>query len=165
MFSDAFHQLFANLQASRKLYSRLLEVAERKKRHIIGNDVDGLREDLKTEEQLAATGTELDLQRRALHARCRAAVNAPDAKTLLRLCDALPEPWNGRFRKEREALRDTVERVHELNRVNVALVNNSLDLMNGLLTAMYGAEQTAAYGRSGVRVGAELPHRTLEIGA
>jgi flagellar biosynthesis/type III secretory pathway chaperone len=164
MLSDAFHQLFANLQASCKLYSRLVEVAERKKQHIVGNDVEGLREDLKAEEQLAATGTELELQRRALHARCVVA-SASNARTLLRLCDALAEPWKGRFLKARRELRESVERVHELNGVNVALVNNSLDLMNGLLAAMYDTEQTAAYGRSGIRVGAELPHRTLEIGA
>jgi hypothetical protein len=165
MISDVFHQLFANLQASRKLYARLLEVAERKKQHILHNDVEGLREDMKSEEQLAATGTELELQRQALHLRCSNAAQAKNARTLRSLCDALPEPWRGRFLKEREELRGIVERVHEINQVNVALVNNSLDLMNGLLAAMYNTEQTAAYGKSGVRLGADLPHRTLEVGA
>jgi hypothetical protein len=165
MISDVFQQLFANLQASRKLYTRLLEVAERKKQHIVHNDVEGLREDLKNEEQLAATGTELDLQRQTLHRRCCSDVHAKDTKNLRSLCDVLPEPWKGRFLKEREELRTTVEKVHEINRINVALVNNSLDLMNGLLAAMYDTEQTAAYGKSGIRLGAELPHRTLEIGA
>lgn len=164
MIDGSFHQLFANLQASRKLYARLLEVAENKKKHILQNDIEGLREDLASEQQLASTGTELDLQRQLLHERCSVTVRSKP-KTLSALCNYLPEPWKGRFQQERDDLRALAEKVHQMNRVNVALVNNSLDLMNGLLAAMYNTEQTAAYGKSGVRIGADLPHRTLEIGA
>ncbi len=165
MASDVFQRFFANLQASRKLYARLIAVAERKKEHILRNDAEGLREDLNEEEQLAGAGTELDLQRLALHQRCCVEVGAQEAKTLGQLCAALPPPWKGRFLKEREQLQGTVSRLHELNRLNTALVNNSLDLMNGLLAAMFNTEQTAAYGKTGIRVGAEIPCRTLEVGA
>lgn len=165
MPSDIFQQFFANLQASIKLYGRLVEVAQRKREHILANDVEGLREDLKVEQELAGIGTELDLQRPVLHKRCCAEVKAQGARTLAQLCTALPEPWKQRFISAREQLRDLAARLHELNRVNVALVNNSLDLMSGLLTAMFNTEQTAAYGKSGVRVGAEIPFRTLEVGA
>lgn len=166
MTQDVLPRFFATLQATTRVYARLLEVAETKQQHIMANDIERLREDLRLEEQLAGEGAALDAQREALHTRCRAALNVGEGgETLHDLCAAMPAPWKERFQAERQKLRETLERLHAANRLNVTLVNNSLDLMKGLLSALFGAEPVAAYGRTGVRTGVDISGRALNARA
>lgn len=166
MAPDVLPRFFAHLQATGRVYARLLEVAEQKQKHILQNDIEQLREDLRQEEQLANEGATLDAQRDTLHARCRAQLNVTEGgATLHDLCAHMPAPWKERFQAERQALRETLERLHEANRLNVALVNNSLDLMKGLLSALFDAEPTAAYERNGLRTGMDVSGRALNASA
>ena len=77
----------------------------------------------------------------------------------------MPRVWHERFQKERLALRRTLEKLHEVNRVNVMLVNNSLEMMEGLLSAIFNTESTAAYGRNGIRARPELVRGSLDARA
>lgn len=163
---DVFQRLLQNLQATQKVYATLLEVAERKQQHILKNDIDSLREDLQSEERLAAEGSMLGLQRDALHQCCRQALNlVKGGETLTDLCRRLPLVWQDRFRKERDALARTIEGLHSANRINVALINNSLEMLEGLLTALFDAEPVSAYGPTGMRSRPELVHGSLNAHA
>lgn len=164
MAGDIFQQFFSNLQLTQKLYARLLETAENKRSHILANNVEHLREDLQLEERLAGAATELDLQRQALHQRCCAELKV-HATTLQALTDAMPPPWKEHFQRERNRLQQTMHKLHAVNRANVGLINNSLELVNGMLAAMFDAEPVAAYSRQGVRAAAELSHRALNASA
>ena len=160
---DGQQRLFANLQTTHQVYQQLLELAEKKRAHIIANDIEELRADLAAEERLAAEGATLGAERESLHRQCCAAleVRAQGSK-LEDLCRAMPPEWARRFQRERDGLRRTLDRLLRVNRANVVLVNNSLQLMRGLLAALFGAEQVSAYGRRGVRSETELTRRVLD---
>jgi len=166
MHHNALDQLLENLQKSRKTYGSLLEVAEQKQHHILDNDIEGLRADLQSEEDLAGEGTRLNMERDELHTQSRRILNArPDARTIEDLCEYMPPEWHKRFETERVGLRQTLERLHSVNRTNVSLVNNSLHLLDGLLSAVFGTERTSAYGRRGERSQTRIPVRTLDASA
>jgi len=166
MHHNALDKLFENLRESRKTYASLLQVAEQKQQHILENDIEGLRADLQIEEALAAEGTRLNAERDELHTHCRMILNTgPDTRTIEDLCKYMPAEWHERFETARISLRETLERLHSVNRANVSLVNNSLHLLDGLLSAVFGTERTSAYGRRGERSQTRIPVRTLDASA
>jgi flagellar biosynthesis/type III secretory pathway chaperone len=166
MSADILQRLFQNLQACRHVYARLLEVAERKRAHLVRNDAVALRQDLADEERLAGMGAELAAEREQLHTRCAAFLRVrPAARTLGDLTRAMPQGWQTRFDAERRELRRTVERLQDVNKVNVILVNNSLEMMQGLLAAMFDAEPATGYARNGMRPQPRFLRHTLDARA
>ena len=166
-------RLLVNLQAAHQVYQHLLELAERKRLHIVHNDLEALRRDIEAEQRLAAMGASLNSEREALHRECCAALHvkagakAPlgAAATLEDLCRAMPQELAQRFSRQRVALRRTLEQLLRANRANAFLVNNSLDLMQGLLTALFGGEKIYAYGPRGARTRTEYSMRSLDTQA
>jgi hypothetical protein len=166
-------RLFINLQTAHKVYQRLLDLAERKRRHIIQNDLEALRRDIEAEQRLAAAGASLNVEREALHRECCATLRVrPPIRTpqgaalkLEDLCAAMPRETAQRFARERAALCRTLEQLLRANRANAFLVNNSLDLMQGLLNALFGGEKIAAYGPRGARGRTEYAVRSLDTQA
>jgi hypothetical protein len=166
-------RLLINLQTAHKVYQHLLELAERKRLHIVHNDLEALRRDIESEQRLAAAGASLNTEREALHRECcatlrvkaRAASPQGATPTLEDLCQALPQEIAGRFARERAALRKTLEQLFRANRANAFLVNNSLDLMQGLLAALFGGEKIYAYGPKGARARTEYSMRSLDTHA
>ncbi len=166
MAHEVMKRLLINLQTTNKVYERLLEVAERKQQHILHNEIERLREDIEHEEALAGSGADLNMEREQLHRQCQAQLNAgPQAGTLDELCRHMPEPWHMRFEEARTGLRQTLQELHNVNRVNTALVNNSIELMEGLLAALFDTEPAATYGPRGRRAVLELPARALNAKA
>ena len=150
---DTLETLLDNLRKTHRVYSQLLDIAERKQTHILQNDTASLRLDLKDEETLSSEGSRLTSERDRIHEVCREELEADDtANTLESLSRYMPEAWHTPFNRERAALKDTLGRLQKVNRVNVALVNNSIELMDGLLSALFGTEPVAAYGPRGGRV-------------
>lgn len=163
MLNSLLERLLNNLQETHKVYTRLLEVAERKQNHILNHETENLKADLKVEEGLAGAGTGLNAEREEMHGRCRAMLNLREGgNTLEELCRFLPHQWRQRFLVERQDLRKTLERLHSVNRMNVALVNHSLELMEGLLSALFDAEPVCAYGPDGIRTRADWARRALD---
>ena len=166
-------RLLVNLQAAHKVYQHLLELAEKKRLHIVHNDLEALRRDIESEQRLAAMGAALNTEREALHRECCAALRVkPPAKppqgavaTLDDLCRAMPQELAQRFSLQRAALRQTLEQLRRANRVNAVLVNNSLDLMQGLLAALFGGDKINAYGPRGARTRTEYSMRSLDTQA
>ncbi len=166
MSRDPLHRLLGNLQTTRQVYSELLAVAERKQKNIMENDIEGLRKDLDTEERLAGQGARLNSDRTELHRLCQKRLGVgKDAETLEALCRLMPPDWRDKFRTEREDLLQTQRRLHSINKMNVALVNSCLELMEGLLAALFDLEPISAYGPRGIRKKAELPARSLDTRA
>jgi len=163
---DPVEQLLENLRTSLKLYDQLVEIAETKQRHIIGNDVTQLQNDLHAEEQLLVAAEERNNARAELHtAACAALKAAPDTRTLEALCRYMPARIRSEFVRVRTALRDSIARLKDINRVNVSLINNSLALVEGLIGALFNTEQTSAYGPSGARPRTEVPAFSLDARA
>ena len=166
MSADILQRLYQNLQACHQVYSRLLDVAERKRAHLVGNDVTALREDLREEERLAGMCAQLASERNRLHGECAARLRpGAHVRSLGELTPAMPDGWRTRFDSERRALRRTIERLQEINKVNVILINNSIEMMQGLLAAMFDAEPTAGYGRNGMRPQPQFLRHTLDARA
>ncbi len=173
MPDNPLERLLINLQTAHKVYARLLELAERKRQHIVHNDLEALRKDIESEQRLAAAGASLNIEREALHRACCAAlrVNPPPKAPqgapakLEDLCAAMPGELAQRFSRERAALCRTLERLLRANRANAFLVNNSLDLMQGLLNALFGGEKICAYGPKGARRPTEYAVRALDTQA
>jgi hypothetical protein len=157
MPDNPLERLLINLQTAHKVYRHLLDLAERKRLHIIQNDLAALRRDIEAEQRLAAAGASLNVEREALHRECCAALRVrPSAQTphgaaskLDDLLSAVPKETAQRFSRERAALRRTLEQLLRANRANAFLVNNSLDLMQGLLNALFGGEKICTYGPRG----------------
>jgi flagellar biosynthesis/type III secretory pathway chaperone len=173
MPDNPLERLLINLQTAHKVYQRLLELAERKRLHIVQNDLEALRRDIESEQRLAAAGASLSVERESLHRECCAALRvrppaqAPrgTAAKLDDLCRAMSKEMIERFSRERGALRRTLEQLLRANRANAFLVNNSLDLMQGLLNALFGGEKTCAYGPKGSRARTEYSVRSLDTQA
>ena len=166
MHDEARRRLLINLETTCEVYARLLDVAKRKQQHIMHNEVNALREDIQEEEILATGGVDLNTEREQLHRKCSDLL-APgaEADTLDRLCRHMTEPWHTRFRDVRARLKQTVRQLHEANQMNAVLVNNSIELMNGLLAALFDTEPVGAYAPRGKRTTTELPIRTLDARA
>jgi len=77
----------------------------------------------------------------------------------------MPREMAQRFSSERAALCRTLEQLLRANRANAFLVNNSLDLMQGLLNALFGGEKICAYGPRGSRARTEYSVRSLDTQA
>ena len=166
-------RLLMNLQAAHKVYQHLVELAEEKRLHIVRHDLEALRQDIESEQRLAGMGAALNTEREALHRECcatlrvRTSPKAPQGAvaTLDELCQAMPSELAQRFSRQRAALRHTLEQLRRANRVNTVLVNNSLDLMQGLLTALFGGDKIYAYGPRGARTRTEYSMRSLDTQA
>lgn len=164
--NDPVERLLENLRTSLKLYDQLVEIAETKQRHIIANDVTQLQNDLHAEEQLLVAAEERNKARAELHrAACVALEADPGTRTLEALCGYMPARVRSEFARVRTALRDAIARLKDINRVNVSLINNSLALVEGLIGALFGTEQTSAYGPSGARPRTEAPAFSLDARA
>jgi FlgN protein len=163
---ETLKRLLINIETSNKIHERLLEVAERKQQHLLTNDVDGLRDDLQDEQGLATDGAHLNVEREELHALCLRRLQAPTSvKKLEQLCAIMPGEWPERFGPARARLRSTVEKLRDVNRMNMVLVNNSIDLMQGLLGALYQTEAVPTYGRRGGQYNNRINVRTLDTKA
>lgn len=163
---DVLEDLLGNLRKTNRVYASLLDVARQKQTHILGNHIEELREDLSTEGRLAEDGTRLNTERKAIHRECRGLLNAGvGVETLEDLCRFMPAEWHDRFAEERKGLRHTLESLQDVNRINVALVNNSLSLMEGLLTALFDTVPVTTYGPRGLRAKSELQVRSLDTRA
>jgi len=166
MSRDPLRRLLANLHATRRVYADLLRAAQRKQNHILASDIRELRRDLEAEERLAGEGARLNAEREQLHRLCcRSLGLGQEVRTLEGLCRFLPQQWRERFQAQRRDLLDIQRRLQDVNRMNVALVNNCLELMEGLLAALFDVEPVSAYGPRGVRRKAELPARSLDTRA
>lgn len=173
MPDNPLEHLLLNLQTAHKVYQRLLALAERKRLHIVQNDLEALRQDIESEQRLAAAGAGLNTERDLLHRECCAAlrvrprVPGPQgaAAKLEDLCAAMSGEMAQRFSRERAALCRTLEQLLRANRANAFLVNNSLDLMQGLLNALFGGEKICAYGPKGSRARTEYSVRSLDTQA
>jgi len=173
MPDNPLERLLINLQTAHKVYQRLQELAERKRLHIVQNDLEALRRDIEAEHRLAAAGASLNVERESLHRECCAALRVrPPAGSpqgsppkLDDLFAAMTRETAQRFSRERTALRGTLEKLLRANRANAFLVNNSLDLMQGLLNALFGGERTSAYGPKGSRARTEYSVRSLDTQA
>lgn len=166
MALDVLDSLLNNLRETHGVYRRLLDVAEEKKAHILASDLDGLREDLEAEATLAEKGAGLNAARDELHRHCCETFHVDTGGRMLEdLSEFLPDDWRGPFDEERSGLRKTLETLRDRNRMNMVLVNNSLELMEGLLAAMSGTETVRTYGRRGKRVNGGPPVRALDAKA
>jgi flagellar biosynthesis/type III secretory pathway chaperone len=173
MPENPLERLFINLQTAHKVYQHLLDLAEKKRQHIVQNDLAALRLDIEAEQRLAAAGASLNVERESLHRECCAALRVQPiiragqstAAKLNDLCAAMPKEMAQRFSRERTALCRTLEQLHRANRANAFLVNNSLDLMQGLLNALFGGEKICAYGPRGSRARTEYSVRSLDTQA
>ena len=159
MPDNPLERLLINLQTAHKVYQRLLELAERKRPHIVQNDLEALRRDIESEQRLAAAGASLNTEREAPAPRVlRGAArqsrrqSAPGRRGQARGPVRGHAPGNGPafFAPSARRCCRTLEQLLRANRANAFLVNNSLDLMQGLLNALFGGEKICAYGPRGV---------------
>ena len=154
--------LLDRLQDTHEVYRRLLTIAEEKKTHILGNDLDSLRADIEAEETLSRKGADLNAVCDELRGECLRALGRQDgAGTLEDLTRLLPADRRKPLEQERGGLKDTLRKLRDRNRMNMALVNSSLDVMEGLLSAMFGTETVSTYGRRGRRTRSGPPARAL----
>jgi len=144
--------LLSRLRETHQVYRGLLKVAEDKKTHILQNELEGLRADIEAEETLSRKGADLNAVCDDLRGECLRSLGRDDeAGTLEELTRLLPAEWREPFEEERSGLKSTLRKLRDCNRMNMALVNSSLDLMEGLLAALFGTETVSTYGRRGKR--------------
>ncbi len=164
--NDPVERLLENLRTTLKLYDQLVEIAETKQRHIIANDVTQLQNDLRAEERLLTAADERSNARGELHRAACGVLSAGDGtRTLEGLSGYMPAGIRSEFARVRTDLRDSIARLKGINRINVSLINNSLALVEGLIGALFGTEQTSAYGPSGARTRMAAPAFSLDAKA
>jgi len=165
MIQAPVHDLLDNLERTADQYERLLRLAREKQRHIARNDIEALEEDLHVEDSLVQSIQSLDAERPLLHEAAAdasgrmfgAAIDAPGPRTLEQLEAALPAELRMPIERCRRRLRSTMTELHEVNRMNMALIHSSLELAEGMIRALFAvATDGAAYGPFGVRTNVEL---------
>ena len=163
MAHDVLERLLRNLRETRRVYDELIAAAERKREHIVNSNMDKLDSDLKDDDALIERAAELNAQRPELHRLCRMELDAPEsAGTLKTLCSYMPHDWAERMRRERRELLAAQNRLQSINRVNTVLINNALDYMGGLLSALFDVESISAYDPRGARTQSDLRTRSLD---
>ena len=107
MLNSLLERLLNNLQETHKVYTRLLEVAERKQNHILNHETENLKADLKVEEGLAGAGTGLNAEREGVAPCSTSAKAATPWKSFAVSCPisggsvssssarTCGRPWNG----------------------------------------------------------------------
>ena len=155
--------LLSNLEQTTDRYERLLKLAREKQRHIAQNDIDALEQDLNGEDVLIEEIQGLDAERGRLHGETalaalqhsgrkdgdhRAAL--PGQETLEQLERFLPADVQPKVQRCRHRLRLTVGELNEVNRMNMALIRNSLELAEGMIKALFAvATEGVGYGPTG----------------
>ncbi len=131
-----------------ELYRQLLEVVTEERDILLEGGHQRL---MGTTERKLAVCKELAMvqdERRELMLRF-----SPDRENPLKLSDLagyLPEKQQGPFHSLIKKLRSMTERLAQLNDMNKSFVEDALDTVEGLLQAITGGGQGAAYGNKGM---------------
>ncbi len=133
----------AHLEKEEAMLGAMLERSHAVRAALMSGNLADLAELLADQQHTAKAAAELYKARAQLRQTIATAIGSRDAGTLSRLVQCVSEPLRGRLSALRQRLVGMAKDVDRLNRGNMALVRQSVDLLERLLSGLTGSEQSA----------------------
>ncbi|MDY6880764.1 MAG: flagellar protein FlgN [Desulfatiglans sp.] len=125
------------LAKEKDLYERLLVALKNEKRAVVDSRLDSLNEATKEKENLLLKIRILEEQRSSNLARLAQRLGeSPEDLTLTRLSQLLEEPYAAQVADASSEFSTLIQRIHDINKNNKALIQHSLELVRGSLTLL-----------------------------
>lgn len=143
----------AHLEQEEAMLSATLEKLRAVRSALMHGDLSALTRTLAEQRHTALAATELYKARAQLRQRITGVAGAPEGRvTISRLSQCVTEPLATRLISQRKRLSDMAKEVDRLNRGNMSLVRQSLDLLERLLSSLTGTDENSdRYSPSGQR--------------
>lgn len=150
---DYLKELIRVLGVEKRLYTELTELAEKKQKIIIANDIDGLVKCLEDEQELVASIEDVERERRQAVIGLGVAYDFSDKEiSYSKLCGLLDQPSRVILAKFRDSLLEVLERLQQINDTNRVLIEEALKINDFTVRLITQAAnpQTPIYSKDGV---------------
>lgn len=157
-------KLMQSLKLELRLYSGLLQLAEKKTEYLIGNDTARLSAINQEESKMAEQGKQLARVREQYAAELNKALGLSADASLEEAEKYLPEQQALELADIRKKLKETVMKLMLRNGINQKLIENALEYIRFNLELMAGpAPETSVYGRTGTELSTGRKRSMLDI--
>lgn len=130
--ASLIEELITTLEEENREYEKLIPIGENKTKIIINNDLDALQETTAIEQSMIDKINGLEHKRQEVIVNIGTVISRNpstlDIKTLTKLLEKQPEEQK-RLSRIHDNLKQTIERLMELNYQNQSLIEQSLDLI------------------------------------
>jgi len=140
------------LEYENRLYTQILEEAEKKTDVIVKGDISSLQETTLREQKIINELEKLNSAREQIVAQiARKTGKKPEELTVSVLAELFPEDMAKKLKSTGDSLKATIEKLKYRNDINQKLLNNAIEYVNfSLNLIMQPGPQTTQYGSRGM---------------
>ena len=153
-------ELITTLEKENEIYTKLLPVQEKKKQTIIVNDLKTLQEITNEEQEVIQKIGALERKRQQIITNMGMVLNrAPeklDLPALIKLLEKQPEEQK-RLSVVYDSLKKTVKRLVDINNLNKALIEESLEMIEFNINFMQSTQMSPGNNYNKNAVGINMP--------
>ena len=153
-------ELITTLEKENEIYTKLLPVQEKKKKTIIVNDLNTLQEITKEEQEVIQQIGALERKRQQIITNMGMVLNrAPeklDLPALIKLLEKQPEEQK-RLSVVYDSLKKTVKRLVDINNLNKALIEESLEMIEFNINFMQSTQMSPGNNYNKNAIGINMP--------
>ncbi len=157
---EKVNTLMMLLEREYAIYQKLYEISAKKTDIIVGGKVAALDDIVKVEEQLVLGVGKFEREREAMVEKLAQALQKPGQDfTLSVLIQTLDEIQAEQLAEVQQRMSDILQQLAEKNKLNMQLLQHSMDYVQFSLNLLSGQNETAGvYGKSGVDIDAKPRH-------
>lgn len=145
MTKDIWPGILKLMQQQTANLQELLELTEQKQKMLLDNDIDGLNEIVAQEQLLIATVGKVEQDRQEVFADLAETFKLPPDATLQEILPQCPEEMAEDLRLNGQQMSLIMEKLANLNKQNVALINQSLEIIHYSINSLVSTRQRPAY--------------------
>lgn len=153
-------ELITTLEKENEIYKNLLPVQEKKKKTIIVNDLKTLQEITKEEQEVIQQIGDLERKRQEVLANIGMVLNRDpntlDLPALIKLLEKQPEEKK-RLSVVYDSLQKTVHRLVDMNNLNKALIEESLEMIEFNINFMQSTQMSPGNNYNKNAMGVNMP--------
>ena len=153
-------ELITTLEKENEIYTNLLPIQEKKKKTIIVNDLKTLQEITKEEQEVIQQIGTLERKRQEVITNIGMVLNRDpntlDLPALIKLLEKQPEEKK-RLSVVYDSLKKTVHRLVDLNKLNKALIEESLEMIEFNINFMQSTRMSPGNNYNKNAVGINMP--------
>ena len=158
--ASLMEELITTLEKENEIYTKLLPVQEKKKQTIIVNDLKTLQEITNEEQEVIQKIGALERKRQQIITNMGMVLNrAPeklDLPALIKLLEKQPEEQK-RLSMVYDSLKKTVKRLVDINNLNKALIEESLEMIEFNMNFMQSIQMSPGNNYNKNAVGINMP--------
>jgi len=138
--------LIAILKEQLNGYKNLLDLAKRKQRALIGNDIKDLDSLNKEEHQIIIGATKLENKRLEIIKGFRNILGSNiESYTLKEMAEKAPEPFQEQLFEVYQELNKVVDELNKINKENSSLIEQALKIVNFTISTIAQSEREVIY--------------------